>query len=90
MASIIGWVSSLVLLSTLLNQVWKQWKSGTSKGVSKWLFVGQSTASVGFCIYSWLKSDWVFVATNVAILVSSIIGAVIVFSRRSKEKEATA
>jgi hypothetical protein len=32
--------------------------------VSKWLFVGQATASGGFLCYSLLVNNWVFVVTN--------------------------
>ena len=33
---------------TIAKQVYKQWHEGTSEGVSKWLFLGQIAASVGF------------------------------------------
>ena len=42
---VIGWLSSIVLLATLVTQIGKQWKMGT-KGVSKWLFIGQLAASM--------------------------------------------
>ena len=48
MTEMIGWASSLILLATLIKQVYKQWSDGTSEGISKWLFVGQLAASVGF------------------------------------------
>lgn len=85
MTQIIGWASSLVLLATLGNQVWKQWKSGTSSGVSKWLFVGQTTASLGFCTYSYLVGDWVFVATNGALLINSMVGMSLMLYRRRRD-----
>ena len=52
MVEVIGWFSSVVLVLTIGKQVYKQWKSGSSEGVSKWLFLGQMTASAGFTIYS--------------------------------------
>ncbi|MFL5353852.1 hypothetical protein [Archangium sp.] len=82
----IGWFSSVVLLLTIGNQVYKQWKTGTSKGVSKWLFVGQITASTGFTIYSWMVHNWVFVVTNSLMLVSALVGIVIVLKHRKAEK----
>ena len=45
---LIGWASSAILLATLVRQVRKQWREGTSEGVSRWLFVGQTAASAGF------------------------------------------
>ncbi|MFL5395008.1 MAG: hypothetical protein ACJ79G_19445, partial [Myxococcales bacterium] len=64
----VGWASSIILVFTIAKQVHKQWKSGTSEGVSKWLFLGQITASVGFTVYSWFVHSWVFVVTNALML----------------------
>ena len=50
MIEIIGWASSVILLMTLVKQVYKQWKDGRVEGVSKWLFIGQLGASIGFTI----------------------------------------
>ena len=83
---VIGWFSSFVLVLTITNQVYKQWKSGTSKGVSKWLFVGQITASTGFTIYSVMVDNWVFVVTNALMLVSALVGIVIVLKHRRAER----
>ncbi len=47
-ADLIGWTSSAVLLATLLRQVYTEWQTGTVAGLSKWLFLGQMGASVGF------------------------------------------
>jgi len=71
---IIGWISSLILLATLVKQVHKQWKEGTSEGISKWLFAGQLAASVGFTIYSVITESWVFAFTNTALTVNNVIG----------------
>ncbi|MFY0564128.1 hypothetical protein ACN28E_09780 [Archangium lansingense] len=84
----IGWFSSFVLVLTISNQVYKQWKSGTSKGVSKWLFVGQITASTGFTIYSVMVGNWVFVVTNALMLLSALVGIVIVVKHRRTERRA--
>ena len=79
---VIGWISSVVLFATITWQVVKQWRSGTSHGVSRWLFVGQITASTGFLVYSWLIGNWVFVVTNVLLVASAIAGLVIVAIHR--------
>lgn len=42
---VIGWISAAILLATLGRQVYSQWRDGTSQDVSKWLFVGQVSAS---------------------------------------------
>ncbi len=74
MIEILGWASSLILLATLVKQVYKQWKDRTSEGISKWLFVGQLAASVGFTVYSVVTGSWVFAFTNAALTVNNIIG----------------
>lgn len=88
MTEAIGWASSLILLLTIGKQVLKQWKSGTSEGVSKWLFVGQMAASTGFTIYSWLVHNWVFVVTNGLLLCNAIVGFGIVLKHRRRERRA--
>ena len=70
----IGWLSTGILLATLSRQVFTQWKSGATAGVSKWLFIGQMAASIGFTVYSWLLHNWVFVGSNAAILLVAIVG----------------
>src|SRR5687767_1019214 len=84
MEEAIGWISSVILVLTVGKQVYKQWKSKTSEGVSKWLFVGQLAASVGFVVYSWLVENWVFVATNLLMVANALAGALIVFLQRRR------
>jgi hypothetical protein len=83
---IIGWASSAILLWTVFRQVKKQWQAGRSEGVSSWLFLGQIAASSGFIIYSWMLDNWVFVVTNVLLLLSAAIGQVIYLHNREREK----
>ena len=71
---IIGWVSSLVLVVTLAQQVRKQWRSKQSGGVSTWLFVGQLAASIGFSTYSLLLENWVFLTTNLLLVINALLG----------------
>jgi len=86
----IGWISSFVLVLTIGRQVLKQYKEGKSEGVSKWLFVGQMTASGGFLLYSWLVKNWVFVATNAVMVLNGLAGYMIVrHHRRRAERMGT-
>jgi MtN3 and saliva related transmembrane protein len=84
----VGWVSSVILVLTIGKQVYKQWREGSSEGVSKWLFVGQISASLGFTVYSWLVSNWVFVVTNAVMLVNGLAGLFIVLHHRRRERRA--
>ncbi len=82
MTEMIGWVSSMILVLTIGKQIYKQWQEKTSEGVSKWLFIGQIAASMGFTIYSWLVQNWVFVVTNSLLLLSAFVGLGIVLRQR--------
>ena len=88
MTELLGWASSLILLATLIKQVYKQWQEGETEGISKWLFIGQLAASVGFTIYSFLTGNWVFVFTNAALTVNNIVGVFIYFHFRRKNARA--
>lgn len=82
----VGWISSGILVLTIAKQVYKQWQEGSSEGVSKWLFVGQIAASLGFTVYSWLVNNWVFVVTNSIMLLGGMIGLGIVLHHRRRER----
>lgn len=77
MTDLIGWTAATILLLTIGRQVYTQWRDRTSQGLSKWLFIGQISASLAFVVYSWLLRDWVFIVTNSAMLVTAIAGELI-------------
>ena len=66
-----------MLLATIASQVRKQWLARSGEGVSPWLFVGQTAASLGFTVYSLLLHNWVFTVTNGLLLLSGIAGCAI-------------
>lgn len=74
MVDTIGWISSAILLATILNQVHRQWTSAADRTSSMWLFSGQAAASLGFTTYSWLLRNWVFTVTNTMLLLSALVG----------------
>ncbi len=90
MVEAVGWVSSFILVLTIAKQVHKQWQEGSSEGVSKWLFVGQMAASLGFTVYSWLVSNWVFVVTNAVMLLNGLVGLLIVLHHRKRGQRSEA
>jgi uncharacterized protein with PQ loop repeat len=85
---LLGWLSSLVLLVTIVQQLATQWRQRSGKGVSRWLFVGQGVASLGFTIYSALLGNWIFTLTNALMFLSALVGAVLTwhFKRQSAHK----
>ena len=82
----VGWASSVILVLTIAKQVYKQWHEGSSEGVSKWLFIGQMAASLGFTIYSWLVGNMVFVVTNSLMLLNALAGFGIVLRHRKRKQ----
>jgi MtN3 and saliva related transmembrane protein len=82
----IGWASSCILLITLMRQVYTQWRTHTDAGVSRWLFIGQVTASLGFTFYSVLLRNWVYTVSNVAILGTAIVGQYIYVHNKSARR----
>jgi len=79
---VIGWLSTAVLLATICRQVYSQWKSKATAGVSRWLFVGQISASIGFICYSYQLHNWIFLFSNSAMLITAIVGETIYISNR--------
>jgi uncharacterized protein with PQ loop repeat len=88
MTEALGWFSSMILLLTIGQQIRKQCLEKTSRGVSKWLFVGQTAASLGFTIYSILLENWVFTVTNSLLLLSAIVGWLITVRQRRQAASA--
>ncbi|XFC39136.1 hypothetical protein ACEF39_002150 [Stenotrophomonas indicatrix] len=69
-------------MATLVRQMIKQWQSPHPETVSRWLFIGQMTASTLFTIYSALLGATVFVVTNLLLLVTALIGQLLAWRRK--------
>lgn len=85
----LGYISSVILIVTLGSQIHKQWKRGSSRGVSPWLFIGQFAASCGFIAYSVLIDSKVFIITNSCIAVAALVGLAIVIYHRVKMRHSS-
>lgn len=84
---VIGWASAFILLLTVASQVWKQWRSQSTAGVSSWLFIGQISASLGFVIYSLAVGNLVFVLTNSLLLLAAVVGQYLYMRNRYRERK---
>lgn len=82
---LIGWGASSILIATLMRQSYVLWTDPNSKGVSKWLFLGQIAASVLFIAYSWLVGNWVFIVSNTLILLTALAGEVGLLLRKHRK-----
>ena len=80
----IGVAATVILMATLLGQTWKQWRERTTKGVARWFFLGQVSASVGFVAYSLLTGSVLFAVTNGLILLSALAGYVVLRINRRR------
>jgi MtN3 and saliva related transmembrane protein len=87
-AELIGWTSSAVLLATITRQVVTQWKTKSTAGVSHWLFIGQVAASTGFTIYSVLLHNWVYAVSNIALLITAVVGQFIYKKNKRRSSNA--
>jgi MtN3 and saliva related transmembrane protein len=79
----VGWASAVVLALTISRQVYTQWKTKSVAGISKWMFIGQLTASAGFVVYSALVDNWIFVFANFYIFLTAVVGQII-YSRNKR------
>ena len=86
LTELIGWTAAGILLLTVGRQVYAQWRAGTTQGVSKWLFVGQIAASIGFVVYSALLGNTVFVLTNSFMLLTACFGQTIYNRNRRRDE----
>lgn len=80
-----GYAASAILFVTLAVQIRKQWQRGTTKGVSRWLFIGQFFASVGFTIHSAIIGSTLFVVVNAILSGSAVIGMTLWFVQHRRE-----
>ena len=81
---LIGWFGAIVLLATIGRQVYSQWRAGSTRGLSRWLFIGQLASSAAFVIYSWLLGNRVFVVTNLLMLGTAVIGEGVLLANRRR------
>ena len=81
---IIGWAAAITLLATISTQVYQQWRTRSTQGVSQWLFAGQVLASAGFTAYSVLVGNTVFIVTNLLILASAVFGQFLYWRNQRK------
>jgi uncharacterized protein with PQ loop repeat len=86
---LVGWSASLILIITLMRQVYTQWRTRAIGGLSKWLFVGQCTASAGYVVYSVMLHNWVYVSSNIAILITALVGEFLYMRNRRRAQGST-
>lgn len=73
-----------MLLATLAAQTVKLYRSESTRGVSKWLFVGELAASGGFTVYSSLLHNHVYMVANALGFVTALCGLFIYFQKKRR------
>lgn len=82
MPDVVGWISSAILLVTIVQQIRTQVRERSSRGVSVWLFVGEIASASGFLLYSIMLGLIVYIVTNSIMIVSSAAGLAITIHQR--------
>lgn len=79
-----GLLATAILLTTLCAQTIKQWREHATRGIARWFFLGQVSASVCFVIYSVLIHSTLFAVANALILASALAGYIVLRVNRSR------
>lgn len=79
-----GLLATAILLTTLCAQTIKQWREHATRGIARWFFLGQVSASVCFVIYSVLIHSMLFAVANALILASALAGYIVLRVNRSR------
>ena len=80
---LVGWAAVVALFLTMAGQAWKQWRDKVTRGIGKFFFAGQVTASSLFLVYSAMLGDRVFVVGNAMVLAAAIAGGLILWWNKS-------
>ena len=88
--TVFGVLATLILIATLIGQTVKQWRERETKGVSRWFFIGQVSASACFILYSAMIGSVLFTITNALILASALGGYLVLRANRRRVGATTA
>jgi uncharacterized protein with PQ loop repeat len=81
---IFGLLATGILIATLGAQTVKQWREHTTRGIARWFFLGQVSASVCFIVYSILIGSTLFAVANALILLSALAGYIVLRINRKR------
>jgi uncharacterized protein with PQ loop repeat len=87
LTQLIGWFAAIALMLTLGAQAAKQYRSTSTGGVSRWLYIGQLVASSAFVAYSIATGDVVFVVTNLILVGFAGFGLFCFLRNRRRESD---
>jgi uncharacterized protein with PQ loop repeat len=82
--TVFGLLATGILITTLVAQTIKQWREHATRGIARWFFLGQVSASVFFIIYSLQIDSVVFAIANGLILLSALAGYLVLRANRRR------
>ncbi len=76
MQELIGWGSAAILVPAFATQTYRQWQQRDAPvNVSAiWFFVLVLIGTFGQFVYSWMVSNWVYLALNGVLVVNNVAG----------------
>ena len=80
----VGLLATAILVTTLTAQTIKQWRERATKGIARWFFLGQVSASVCFIAYSLLVHSVLFAVANTLVLGSALAGYIVLRTNRRR------
>ena len=83
---IVGIIAGALSCTTFLPQVIKTWKSKSTKDVSLTMFIIASISTTLWIIYGVLIHSFSILATNIVVLIFSLIMLGLIFVNRKKKE----
>jgi len=83
---IVGIIAGALSCTTFLPQVIKTWKSKSTKDVSLTMFIIASISTALWLIYGILIHSFSIIATNIVVLIFSLIMLGLIFVNKEKKK----
>ncbi len=82
--ALFGILATGILMATLGAQTVKLWREHATRGIARWFFIGQVSASACFFIYSVMIGSTVFAVANALMLISAVAGYLVLRANRRR------
>jgi len=86
-SEVVGLIAGALSCTTFLPQVIKTWKSKSTKDVSLSMFLIASVGTALWLLYGILIHSFSIIATNIVVLIFSLMMLGLIFVNREKNKQ---
>jgi MtN3 and saliva related transmembrane protein len=86
-SEVVGFIAGALSCTTFLPQVIKTWKSKSTKDVSLSMFLIASVGTAMWLVYGILIHSFSIIATNIVVLIFSLMMLALIFVNREKTKQ---